>query len=176
MANVEAIAAFPRPAGGAAFRRRRLCRELQGAHRQHRRPQPRLSRRPVAFRAVAHDGRLPRLRPARHRRPVRRFLRSGRLHCRPPGAPPPSASRASGRSIPRRSSLPTTCSRRRKRKSTRARRIIEVLKEAEEQGKGAAALDGKMIDAASERMARNVLVSRTRRSSGRRKPRTIRLN
>ena len=41
---------------------------------------------------------------------------------------------------------------------TRARRIIEVLKEAEEQGKGAAALDGKMIDAASERMARNVLV------------------
>ena len=40
----------------------------------------------------------------------------------------------------------------------RARRIIEVLREAEEQGKGAAALDGKMIDAASERMARNVLV------------------
>lgn len=41
----------------------------------------------------------------------------------------------------------------------RARRIIEVLKEAEEQGKGAASLDGKMIDAASERMARNVLVT-----------------
>jgi citrate lyase subunit beta/citryl-CoA lyase len=40
----------------------------------------------------------------------------------------------------------------------RARRIIEVLKDAEEQGKGAASLDGKMIDAASERMARNVLV------------------
>lgn len=40
----------------------------------------------------------------------------------------------------------------------RARRIIEALKQAEEQGKGAAALDGKMIDAASERMARNVLV------------------
>ena len=40
----------------------------------------------------------------------------------------------------------------------RARRILEVLKEAEAQGKGAAALDGKMIDAASERMARNVLV------------------
>ena len=38
------------------------------------------------------------------------------------------------------------------------RRIIEMLREAEEQGKGAAALDGKMIDAASERMARNVLV------------------
>ncbi|WP_350335891.1 HpcH/HpaI aldolase/citrate lyase family protein [Coralliovum pocilloporae] len=40
----------------------------------------------------------------------------------------------------------------------RAERIIVALREAEEQGKGAAALDGKMIDAASERMARNVLV------------------
>lgn len=41
---------------------------------------------------------------------------------------------------------------------TRARRVIEALKEAEAAGKGAASLDGKMIDAASERMARNVLV------------------
>lgn len=40
----------------------------------------------------------------------------------------------------------------------RARRIIEALREAEDQGRGAAALEGKMIDAASERMARNVLV------------------
>lgn len=40
----------------------------------------------------------------------------------------------------------------------RARRIIEELKKAEAEGKGAAALDGKMIDAASERMARNVIV------------------
>ncbi|MEX0345750.1 MAG: CoA ester lyase [Rhizobiaceae bacterium] len=43
------------------------------------------------------------------------------------------------------------------REVDRARKIIVALKEAEEQGKGAAALDGKMIDAASERMARNVL-------------------
>jgi citrate lyase subunit beta/citryl-CoA lyase len=41
---------------------------------------------------------------------------------------------------------------------TRARRIIEELRKAESEGRGAAALDGKMIDAASERMARNVLV------------------
>lgn len=41
---------------------------------------------------------------------------------------------------------------------TRARRVIEALKEAEAAGRGAASLDGKMIDAASERMARNVLV------------------
>lgn len=40
---------------------------------------------------------------------------------------------------------------------TRARRIIEELRKAEAQGKGAAALDGKMIDAASEKMAMNVL-------------------
>lgn len=41
---------------------------------------------------------------------------------------------------------------------TRARRIIEELQKAAAEGKGAAALDGKMIDAASERMARNVIV------------------
>jgi citrate lyase subunit beta/citryl-CoA lyase len=41
---------------------------------------------------------------------------------------------------------------------TRAQRITVALKEAEAQGKGAASVDGKMIDAASERMARNVLV------------------
>ena len=40
---------------------------------------------------------------------------------------------------------------------TRAQRILEALKEAAEQGKGAAQLDGKMIDAASERMAGNVV-------------------
>lgn len=40
---------------------------------------------------------------------------------------------------------------------TRARRIIEELRKAEAQGKGAASLDGKMIDAASERMAMNVI-------------------
>ena len=40
---------------------------------------------------------------------------------------------------------------------TRASRIIEELRKAEAAGKGAASLDGKMIDAASERMAINVL-------------------
>ncbi|MDN5857183.1 MAG: CoA ester lyase [Pseudonocardia sp.] len=39
----------------------------------------------------------------------------------------------------------------------RARRIVEALRAAEAQGKGAAAVDGKMIDAASERMAQNVI-------------------
>ena len=40
---------------------------------------------------------------------------------------------------------------------TKAKRIIDELKKAADQGKGAAQLDGRMIDAASERMARNVV-------------------
>jgi citrate lyase subunit beta/citryl-CoA lyase len=40
---------------------------------------------------------------------------------------------------------------------TRARRIIEERRKAESEGKGAGALDGRMIDAASERMALNVI-------------------
>lgn len=39
----------------------------------------------------------------------------------------------------------------------RARRVVEELRKAEAAGKGAAAVDGKMIDAASERMAKTVL-------------------
>lgn len=39
----------------------------------------------------------------------------------------------------------------------RAHRILEALKEAEAAGRGAAQLDGKMIDAASARMAENVV-------------------
>jgi citrate lyase beta subunit len=42
---------------------------------------------------------------------------------------------------------------------TRAERILVALKEAEAQGKGAASLDGKMIDAASEKMANNMLAT-----------------
>jgi citrate lyase subunit beta/citryl-CoA lyase len=41
---------------------------------------------------------------------------------------------------------------------SKARRIIEELRKAESMGKGAASLDGRMIDAASEKMANNVLV------------------
>jgi malyl-CoA/(S)-citramalyl-CoA lyase len=41
----------------------------------------------------------------------------------------------------------------------RAERILEALKEAEAQGKGAASLDGKMIDAASEKMAKNLIAT-----------------
>jgi Citrate lyase beta subunit len=40
---------------------------------------------------------------------------------------------------------------------TRAKRVLVALEEAAKAGKGAAQLDGKMIDAASERMARNIV-------------------
>ncbi len=40
---------------------------------------------------------------------------------------------------------------------TRARRVLEALEAAAAAGKGAAQLDGKMIDIASEKMARNVI-------------------
>ncbi len=39
----------------------------------------------------------------------------------------------------------------------KARRILEALKEAAAQGKGAASLDGRLIDAASEKMANNIV-------------------
>jgi citrate lyase beta subunit len=39
----------------------------------------------------------------------------------------------------------------------RARRILAALEEAARDGRGAAQLDGKMIDAASARMAQNVV-------------------
>ena len=40
---------------------------------------------------------------------------------------------------------------------TKAKRILEELDKAAKEGKGAASLDGKMIDAASARMAKNVV-------------------
>jgi len=43
------------------------------------------------------------------------------------------------------------------REVDRARRILEALDQAAQEGRGAAQLDGRMIDAASARMAKNVV-------------------
>ena len=43
----------------------------------------------------------------------------------------------------------------------KAKRIIDELDKAAKEGKGAAQLDGRMIDAASARMAENIAVSYT---------------
>jgi malyl-CoA/(S)-citramalyl-CoA lyase len=40
----------------------------------------------------------------------------------------------------------------------KAKRILEALTEAESQGRGAASLDGRLIDAASAKMAQNIVV------------------
>jgi malyl-CoA/(S)-citramalyl-CoA lyase len=40
---------------------------------------------------------------------------------------------------------------------THARRVLEALDEAAKSGAGAAQLDGKMIDIASEKMAQNLI-------------------
>ena len=49
----------------------------------------------------------------------------------------------------------------------RARRILEALEQAAREGKGAAQLDGRMIDAASARMA-NVVVEMAQAIAGKR--------
>src|SRR4026207_1103162 len=67
----------------ARRRHRRTAPGLWRAHRQGRRRQaPLLLERSLALCPIAHDGRLPRLWPASHRRAVRRFLRPRRLHRR----------------------------------------------------------------------------------------------
>ncbi len=64
--------------------------------------------------------------------------------------------RASGPSTPARSSWPTRCSARRRPRSTGPGGSSPRCARREAEGRGAASVDGKMIDAASERMARNV--------------------
>jgi citrate lyase beta subunit len=104
----------------------------------------------------AYDRHLPRLWPARAGRPVRRFRRS-RWLCRRRR----TRRRSGVRGEMGHPSQPDRHGQRRvqpaRGRITRARRIIAELREAEAQGKGAASLDGKMIDAASEKMAQNVL-------------------
>ena len=56
-----------------------------------------------------------------------------------------------------RSIWPTKCSPRPKSEVDQARRVLLALEEAGAAGRGAAQLDGRMIDAASARMARNVV-------------------
>ena len=72
----------------------------------------------------------------------------------PRGAPRRWAARASGRSTRRRSSWRTRSSRPSEDEVDRARRILQAMEDAAKEGKGAVSLDGRLIDAASIRMAR----------------------
>ena len=106
---------------------------------------------------VAHDRRLPGLRAPAHRRPVRRLQGSRRLPRWRPAAARRSGSRASGRSIPSQIALANEVFSPPPAEVERARRILDALDEAAREGRGAAQLDGRMIDAASARMAQNVV-------------------
>ena len=145
-------------ARGDALRRRRLRGELPRAHGEHRRAQPRLSGRPVALRALAHDRRLPGLRtprrstarsatsriPTGYRAAARR---GAALGIEGKWAIHPSPDRAGQRGVH------AAAGRGRARPADPASRSTRRPRE----GRGAAQLDGRMIDAASARMAQNVV-------------------
>ena len=133
--------------------------------------------RPVARRALAHDRRLPGLRPPRRStgRSATSRIPDG-YRARGAGGARRSASRASGRSTPSQIALANEVFTPPPAEVERARRILVALDEAAREGRGAAQLDGRMIDAASARMAQNVVEhgGGDRRSDGRAVRRSLR--
>ena len=113
--------------------------------------------RPVALRHLAHGRGVPRAGPASDRRPVRRLRRRRRLpQRRPPGGgprmrgqvgDPPVAGRARERGL----------HARRGRGRAGASASSQAMEDAAKEGKGAVSLDGRLIDAASIRMAENLM-------------------
>ena len=95
------------------------------------------------------------LRP--DRRAVRRLQRSRGLSSPPRAAPPCSATRASGRSTPRRSTLANEVFTPDAHIVDKTHRIIAAMRDAAANGSGAVSLDGRLIDAASIRMAETLL-------------------
>ena len=81
----------------------------------------------------------------------RRFPRAGRR------APRSWAAKANGRSTRARWRSPTRSTRRQQKKSKRAEAILAAMKEAQEKGLGAVALNGVLIDAASIRQAEGIV-------------------
>ena len=161
----------------AAFRRRRLCRQHAGAHHRHRRRQPGLCRadrqgrgrqpRDVHWGDMWHyaiarmvvAARANGLRPIDG--PFGDFCRRRRL----PGAGAPRrrcwAAKANGRSIPSRSASPTRSSPRPPRRSTAPGASCRPWRRPKE-GKGAVALDGRLIDIASIRQAEALVTTADR--------------
>ena len=91
------------------------------------------------------------------RRAVRRFLRPRRLSRPRRSAPRCSASRANGRSIPSQVELANKVFTPSEAEVTKAKRIVEAMKQAAKEGKGAVSLDGRLIDIASIRQAEALL-------------------
>ena len=80
----------------------------------------------------------------------------------PRAVPPPWAARANGRSIPSQVALANEMFTPTEKEVTRAYRILEAMAQAAKEGKGAVSLDGRLIDAASIRMAENVVTPESR--------------
>ena len=180
MQNVHEIAAASRRNEIAAFRRRRLRRLDAGAHHQHRRRQSglfgadrqgrqRRPRRPlgrhVALRHRPHGGGGARQRPAPGRRAVRRLLRSRRLSRRRRPRRRAGLRRQVGDPSRRRSRSPTRSSARARPRSPRPAASWTRWTQAPKAGKGAVALDGRLIDYASIRQA-EVLVEKAEQIAG----------
>ena len=113
--------------------------------------------RPVALRHLAHGGRLPRGRACARSTGRSATSTTRTATARRRDAPPRSAARASGRSTPRRSRSRTRSSRPPTPRSNARDRILQAMEEAAKEGKGAVSLDGRLIDAASIRMAENLM-------------------
>ena len=170
-----------RPARGHGVRGGRLRRERPGTHDEHRRREPRLrgAHRPDAATGARemhwgdqwHFGISPMVAACRAEglRPI-----DGPFgdfddpdgYRAPRAARPRWGARASGRSTRRRSSSRTRSSRPPEAEVERAERILQAMEEAAKEGKGAVSLDGRLIDAASIRMAEN-LIRRSSRSRAR---------
>ena len=163
---------LPRPAGGDGVRRRRLRRVDPGPHHQYRRRQPRVlgadrcrRRRSAATATGATSGTSPCRGWWSPAAPMACGRSTGRSATtpiptgtwRPPAAALSSAARASGRSTPPRSRWPTASSRPPTRRALHARRILAAMEQAATEGKGAVSLDGRLIDAASIKMAENLV-------------------
>ena len=95
--------------------------------------------------------------PASDRRPVRRLRRRRRLPQRRPPRGSPGVRGEVGDPSRRRSSSRTRSSRRPRPRSSAPSASCEAMEEGAKEGKGAVSLDGRLIDAASIRMAENLM-------------------
>ena len=82
-----------------------------------------------------------------------------------PTAPPCWAARASGRSIPSQIALANEVFSPSEAEMAKAKRILEAMVQAQKEGRGAVALDGKLIDFASIRQA-EVMVKKAEQIAG----------
>ncbi|CAI8043843.1 Probable malate--CoA ligase subunit beta [Geodia barretti] len=152
-------------AGGAALRGGGLRGVVPGPDDHHRRAQSRLSGRPVALGAVPHAGGLPRQWAKAIDGPFGDF---GDPEGFTAGARRAAALGYDGKWAihPAQIDLANEVFTPPESEVDQARRVLRALEEAAAAGRGAAQLDGRMIDAASARMARNQRVIEPDRTSG----------